>query len=361
MKARVLVFALVAAAVFAVPTPARPATTPWSRAIWTSALEGGPTGLSTDARGAIVTTDAGRVRAIDRHGVTQWEAEVDGAQGAYPALTHDLVLVGGVGRVVALGRRHGEIRWQQPMEGEVHAVALAGAYALAGDQAGTLRAFAAADGAFRWDVHHDGELWSSPRVDVPAAVAVAVWHESAPTARALDLATGSLRWEQGVGLYTAGPGMDAGRAFLATGDGRYRAWVAEFDVAGGASGWHIEMPASFQAGVVPAVDAHDLVVIDQLGRVTALDPATGTPRWTRDLNRHVYVTRVVLLARRVVVTTLSGELFVLDRVSGRVVARADIQDFGGRPVLAAAFGRSNQILVSLRITDPGRVQLRRVP
>src|SRR4051812_46502453 len=206
MRARTLVFALVMATVLAVPTPARSATTPWSPPIWSSELEGGPTGLSTDARGAIVTTDAGRVRAIDRHGATQWEAKVDGAQDAYPALSHDLVLVGGAGRVVALGRRHGEVRWQQRMDGEVHALALAGTYALVGDQGGTLRAFAAADGALRWETHHEGELWSSPRIDVSASVAVAVWHEAAPTARGLDLTNGATRWEQALGLYTAGPG-----------------------------------------------------------------------------------------------------------------------------------------------------------
>ena len=246
------------------------------------------------------------------------------------------------------------------MDGEVHALALAGTYALVGDQGGTLRVFAAADGAMRWEVHHEGDLWSSPQVDLSASAVVAVWHDAAPTARGLDLATGAARWEQTLLVHSAGPAMDDGRAFLATGDGHYHAWVGDYDVAGGAPRWEVRVPASFQTGVVPAVDAHDLVVIDQLGLVTVFNPATGTPRWTQDLNRHVYVTRVVLLARRVVVTTLSGELFVLDRVSGRVVARADISDFGGRPVLAAAFGRSNQILVSLRITA-GRVQLRRVP
>ena len=121
------------------------------------------------------------------------------------------------------------------------------------------------------------------------------------------------------------------------------------------------MPASFQAGLVPAVDAHDLVMIDQLGRVTAFDPTTGTPRWTRDLNRHVYVTRVVLLARRVVVTTLTGELFVLDRVSGRVVARADIGDSVVVPCSRPRSVAATRFWSRLRITDPGRVQLRRVP
>jgi outer membrane protein assembly factor BamB len=361
MRVRVIVFALVAGLVLAVPTPARPATSRWSRAIWSSELDGGPSAIGTDARGAIVITDAGWVRAIDLHGATQWETKVDGAEDGYPALTKDLVLVGGTGRVVALGRRHGAIRWMHPMDAEVHAVALAGAYALAGDEDGTLRAFAAADGAPRWAVHYDGQLWSSPRLDVAASVAVVVWHESAPTARALDLDTGAVRWEQPVGLYTAGPGLDHGRTFLATGDGRYHAWIAGFDVAAGGSDWELRVPASFQTGVVPAVDAHDLVFIDQLGRVIDIDPATGTPRWTKDLNRHVYESIVVLLPRRVVVTTLSGELFVLDRISGRVIARADIDDFGGRPVLAAPFGHRNQILVALRLTEPGRVELRRVP
>ena len=148
----------------------------------------------------------------------------------------------------------------------------------------------------------------------------------APTARALDLATGAVRWEQPVGLYTAGPGLDRGRAFLATGDGRYHAWIAEFDVAAGASEWALRVPASFQSGMVPAVDARDLVLIDQLGRVIDIDPMTGTPRWTPGPQPPGVRLRGRAPARdAIVVTTLSGELFVLDRVSGRVVARADTQ------------------------------------
>ncbi len=362
MKTRFLVFALVMAVVLAIPTPARPATSRWSAAIWSSELSGGPWGLTTDARGAVVTTDAGRVRALALDGTTRWEAKIDGTQDGNPAITKELVLVGATGRVVALGRRDGAIRWQQRMDGEVGAVALAGAYALAGDTGGTLRAFDAATGTLKWSVQHEGELWSAPQVDVPASVVVAVWHERpAPAARALDLATGAMRWEQPVGLFTAAPGLDRGRAFVATGDGHFHAWVAEFDLDGGASDWTLIMPASFQTGVVPAIDGRDLVVVDQLGRVSAIDPVSGVPRWTRELHRRVLDTRVVLLPRRVVVTTLSGELFVLDRVSGHVVARADARDFDGLPLVAAPFGRGNQILVALRLTEPGRVEMRRVP
>ena len=121
------------------------------------------------------------------------------------------------------------------------------------------------------------------------------------------------------------------------------------------------MPASFQTGVVPASDGRDLVVVDRIGRVTAFDPVAGTLRWTRALNRRVIDTQVVLLPRRVVITTLPGELFVLDRVSGRVVAHADGRDFDGIPVLAAPTRRPDRMLVALRLTEPGRVEMRRVP
>ncbi len=120
-------------------------------------------------------------------------------------------------------------------------------------------------------------------------------------------------------------------------------------------------PRRSRSGVVPASDGRDLVVVDQIGRVTAFDPVAGAVRWTRALNRNVIDSRVVLFARRVVVTTLRGELFVLDRVSGRVVAHADGRDFDGIPVLVAPTRRPNRMLVTIRLTQPGRVEMRRVP
>jgi outer membrane protein assembly factor BamB len=362
MRTRMFVFALVMAAVLAVPTPARPASSTWSAPIWSSELNGGPWGLTTDAHGAVVTTDAGRVRALGFDGTTQWESKVDGTQNGYPAITHDLVLVGATGRVVALGRRDGAIRWEQPMDGAVGSVALAGRFAIAGDTGGTLRAFAADTGALAWSVHEAGELWSAPQVDVAASVVVAIWHEQpAPAARAFDLTTGALGWEHPVGLYTAAPGLDHGRAIVATGDGHFHAWMAAFGLDAGESDWAVTMPASFQTGVVPASDGRDLVVVDRIGRVTAFDPVAGTLHWTRPLNRHVIDSQVVLLRRRVVVTTLPGELFVLDRVSGRVIAHATGRDFDGIPVLAAPTRRPDRMVVALRLTEPGRVEMRRVP
>ena len=364
VKHRTFVFAVVMAAVLAVPTPARPDTSTWPSPIWSSALTGVPWGLTTDTLGAVVVTDVGRVRALHFDGTTQWDVAVDAAEDGYPAVSKDLVLVGAAGRVVALGRNDGKVRWQQPTDGPVRAVALAGAYAIAGDGGGTLRAFLAGTGALAWSGHWDGVLRSPPQVDVAASVVLAIWSQSPmPAARGLDLATGALRWELPVGLHTAAPGLDHGRAVIATDDGNAHAVVVSGDAARGPGpeGWWLLMPGLFESGAIPAVDSHDLVVIDRIGRVTAFDPVSGALRWTRPLNVDVVDTRVVLLPRRVLITALLGQVFVLDRASGRVVAHAGPSDFDGDPVLAAPARRPDRILLAISATVPATVEMHRVP
>ena len=360
MRLRVFVFACVVALAFATPVPAR-AQPPWEPPIWTSVLHGGPWGLASDAQGAVVVSDAGYVRSLGRHGTTLWETRVEGTGEGNPAITKSLVLVGATGRVVALARCDGRVLWEQPMDGEITSVALGGATALAGDHQGTLRAFGAFDGTPKWSVRYDGQLLTASRVDRRAAIVVAAWEEApAPAVRGLDLATGALRWTQDVGLFTAAPGLRGDHAFIATGNGHFSAWVADLDVVTGRARWAVRAPASFSGGI-PAVDRHDVVFVDQIGDVFALDPRTGSARWTRSLRQRVIDARVVLFPRRVVVRTFSGELFVLDRVSGRVVARADPRDFDGFPSDAVRLGRSTRMLVALRITEPNCVELWRVP
>jgi hypothetical protein len=96
--------------------------------------------------------------------------------------------------------------------------------------------------------------------------------------------------------------------------------------------------------------------------VTALDHQRGSVRWQRDLAAAVLETRVVLAADRVVLTTYAGDLFVLDRDDGRVVARLGTGRLGGLPVSTAAAPGPNRrrILVALRLRDWG-IQLRRLP
>jgi outer membrane protein assembly factor BamB len=361
VKGRGFVFALVLAVGLAVPTPTRAATGTLGPPIWTTDVRCCPWGLAVDGHGAVVTIQERSVVALDLQGHSRWETDVEGVQWGKPAMDASLVLVGATRRVVALARADGTPRWQQPMDTRVTSVALAGSFALVGDQNGTLRAFDAATGAVRWSVHYDGDIVTAAQVDAATSTVVVVWTEPpAPAARALDLATGTVRWEQALGLYSAAPALGDGRVFLGTGDGHYDAWIAALDLASGAGTWWLASPASFQSGIVPAVDGRDLVVVDQLGRVTSIDPASGKPRWTQDLNRRVLDTEVVLLPRRVVVTTLSRELFVLDRVSGRVLRQVAAEGIGAFPYAVARVGPGGRVIVAYRLTEPGRVEMVRV-
>jgi outer membrane protein assembly factor BamB len=364
VRPRALVFALVLAVVFALPTPARAAPGALSPPIWSRTLPGGPRALAVDSAGAVVTVDSGHVRALDERGKTRWQTKVDDnvCEGA-PAMDHDLVLVGATGRVIALSRDDGAIRWQQSMDAgaEVTSLALGGSFAIAGDEAGTLRAFDASSGAVRWSVHHEGSQFSASRIDVAASVVVAIWHERpSPATRAFDLATGALRWEALADLFSAAPVISGGRAFVAIGDGKFSAAVGRYDLVSGDVDWVVIMPASFEPSIVPAVDGHDLVVIDRIGQVTAIDPVSGVPRWTRALRHRVMDTQVVLLPRRVLVTTFSGELFVLDRVSGRVIAHTDARRLNGLPTATARMGTGSRVLIAYRVVEPGRLEMRRV-
>jgi outer membrane protein assembly factor BamB len=365
VRARALVFALVLALVLAIPTPARAAPEVLSPPIWSRTLPGGPRSLAVDSTGAVVTTDSGHVRALDERGKTRWQTKVhdgDVSRGA-PAIDHDLVLVGVPSRVVALSRHDGAIRWERPMDpgAEVTSLALGGSFAIAGDDAGTLRAFDASDGAVRWSVHYEGDQFSASRIDVAASVVIAIWHEPpSPTTRAFDLATGALRWEAMADLFSAAPVISGGRAFVAIGDGKFSAAVGRYNLVSGDVDWVVIMPASFEPSIVPAIDDHDFVIIDRIGQVTAIDPVSGAPRWTRGLRQRVMHAQVVLLPRRVVVTTFSGELFVLDRVSGRVVAHTDAQRLNGLPAATARIGSGSRMLIAYRLTQPGRLEMRRV-
>lgn len=361
MIARVLVAVFVMALVFALPTPARAEPSALSPPLWSSALPGGARALTVDAGGAVVTIDSGHVRALDVRGKTQWQTRVDGVALGAAATSRDLVLVGATGRVVALSRGHGVIRWEQHMDAEVDSVALAGSFAVAGDESGTLRAFDTSSGAVRWSVHYPGDQFSASCIDIPASVVVAIWHEApAPTTRAFELTTGALRWEHLADLFTAAPVVGLGHAFVAMGNGTFSAAVGGYDLTTGRPDWAVIMPASFEPNILPAVDSHDFVVIDRIGQVTAIDPVSGSPRWTRELHQRILGTQVVLLPRRVVVTTLSGEVFVLDRVSGRVVAHTDARRLDGLPIAIARVGTGNRVLVAYRLTEPGRVEMRRV-
>jgi outer membrane protein assembly factor BamB len=357
-----LAFVVVFAAVSATPAPSRAEEHLARRPVWSVALEAPAWGTAADEFGVVVSSGNGTVRALDRRGRTRWETNVPGSQDGSPAITRSRVLVGRSGRVVALARGDGAVEWHAPMDDdEVGSVALSGRLALAGDASGTLRAFDAARGTVRWSIHYDGAVRAPVRVDAKANAVVAVWTDApVPVVRVLDLATGAERWLQPIGDYTAAPQLSGGRAFVASGDGNYHAWVAAFDVHSGATNWKVDLPGSFQSNIIPAADARDLVVADWIGNVSSIDPTTGASRWSTPLNRYLVHARVVLLESRVAVATVDGTLFVLDRGSGEVIVHAEPRELGGWAGALAPFGR-DALVVALRVTEPSRIEVHRIP
>jgi outer membrane protein assembly factor BamB len=334
-----------------------------ARAVWSHPLRAGPWGVAADRAGAVVVTDAPSVEALDRGGRLRWRTGVESLVEATPALGAGRVLVGGRGLVTALSRRRGTRLWQQAMSADVTSLALVGDTALAGDHSGALTAFDARTGDPRWSVRFDGRVWSAARVDAATGAVVAKWHEGpAPAVRVLDLATGALRWEAPTDVMTAAPVLRDDTVVLATGDGNRHARVEARDLATGAVRWSTPVPGSFEEAIEPAADDRDVVVVDHFGVVTLLDLATGALRWRHDVEFALIDTQMPLTPRRVVFRSFSGDVFVLDRADGHLVARYDPHDLGGYPIATVRppWPGPVRVLVALRY-DTARLDLRPLP
>ncbi len=353
---------LVVVAVVATWFVARPAH--GARAVvWSAPVSDGPWDLAADARGAVVVTSRPGVRALDPAGHERWSVRLDGLVEAPPALGGDVVLAGGTGAVTALARSNGAVRWRAPMGADVHAVATVGDTALAGDRAGTLTAFDATTGTPRWSATFPGALWSAPRVDTATGAVVATWHQTAtPAVRVFDLRTGALRWEAATATSTAAPALGRGVVVLAIGDGRRHARVEARDLASGERRWQTPVPASFEEAIEPAVEGGSVAVVDHFGVVTVLDLHTGRIRWRHDLAHALIATRMTLTPRRVVFSSFSGDLFVLDRADGHLVTQLGRDRLGGHAIALrrVPWGPPTRLLVALRL-GAWRVDLRRIP
>jgi hypothetical protein len=68
---------------------------------------------------------------------------------------------------------------------------------------------------------------------------------------------------------------------------------------------------------------------------------------------------VSLTDRRVVFTSFSGDLFVLDRASGKLVSDTDAKALGGYPIttVVTPWPHAAGVLVALRYDEPYRVVL----
>jgi outer membrane protein assembly factor BamB len=170
--------------------------------------------------------------------------------------------------------------------------------------------------------------------------------------RALDIATGAVLWERVLQIGTSAPVVAGDVVVVGTGDGNYHAALEAFALRDGAPRWQVAVPASFEPELEPAVNGDSVVAVDQLGTVTAVDPAAGVERWHADLGEAVIRTRVVLGARAAVVSTGAGAVVWVERGSGRVLRRIEPVSEYARQVA----GRPGQLLVAFGHGEAERVE-----
>jgi outer membrane protein assembly factor BamB len=232
-------------------------------------------------------------------------------------------------------RAVGAVRWSFPTEGPVRGAAtVAGGAVFVGSGDGHLYALDEADGRVRWAFETGGAVTSTPAV---AGSTVYVTSRDGHL-YALDAAGGRARWRAAFGpdlpyawgfdLYLSSPTVHDGAVYVGGGDGH----VYAFDADDGARRWAFDAGARVRSS--PAVADGAVYVGSMDGRLFALDAASGRPRWTFTVDgaaddpadfgfdRCAVVSSPAVAGRLVLFGSRDGNLYALDRATGREVWRS---------------------------------------
>jgi len=335
------------------------------RVAWTADLEGGAAAgpVTTDEAAIVVGKDSVTALSLAT-GAEMWTApRSEGATGS-PAVAGGLVVfavgTGDDAAIVAVTAEDGQEAWRT----SVPAAVLAGltAVAVAGEAEGTVYAasrdgvVAALDlatGEERWTYEAGTAVEGTPAVaeDLVIVVAQSTTARTA-TVHAVDADTGRKAWTRaGLTASASAVAVAGGQAFVGTGDGRVRA----LDAATGDLRWETRVRYSFSPESVPAV-TDDLYVGDLFGHLYRLDPSDGAERWVFRVPGDLLRGTSVPVDRWVVAGDASGQVSAIDARSGHLVWRHDL---GAGRVLAPAPGGSVLVTavaggdVTAFETDPG--------
>ena len=340
-----------------VPQP--PPATPGDDLAWWAPVHGEPLGVAVDGPD-VAAAALDEVRLLDLDGGrTRWKAPVPGVRRYRPALAVDRVVATGETEMVVLDRSDGARVAAVPFVGPGPSalVTTPGGrrVALAGSETGQLLAADAGDGTVLWTAEHPGEIATAPRI--VGSTVVAVWHEvGGSTLRALDAESGAPRWETPLGVVAGAPAVADGLVVVAHGEGIHAAAVHGIDAATGAERWQTPLAGWWDVALEPATGGGRVYLLDGMGTVVALDPASGAVAWHTETGRPLVDGHLALTPDAVVFASYEDELMVLDRADGRLRA-AEPQR--GVPVDVAA--AADRLVVALRLASPSRVEARPVP
>jgi outer membrane protein assembly factor BamB len=143
---------------------------------------------------------------------------------------------------------------------------------------------------------------------------------------------------------------------VAAGDTDGEAVLVGFDAVTGRPLWSGEFPAPWDQSGTPVVADDTLYVVDRAGTLTAVDVATGQPRWQTRTRTAVLYGRMVANARTVIFQTFDDHVVALDRTTGKVVLGTSESAF---PIDVDA--TDDTLVVALRRGAPSRIEARPAP
>lgn len=265
-----------------------PPVAPAADLAWWEPVPGEPIGLTIDD-GDVAVAALDEVRLVDgTTGRTRWTAAVPGVRRYRPALGADRVAATTETELVVLDRDDGArvatVAFPGPGPAAVLASAGPGGVVVAGSETGRISAVDARDGVLQWSAAYPGMVTVAPRGD--ATTVVAAWH-GGPDAmlRAFDVRTGVVRWQVPLGP-VAGPPLLVGDAVVvASGAGIHAAVVQSLDLATGRSRRVMPLAGWWEEEIDGTADPSTVYLLDGMGTVVALDPASGALRWRRETDR----------------------------------------------------------------------------
>ncbi len=212
---------------------------------------------------------------------TRWRAIVPGIDLRATFLCGDRLVIGGANETFCLDRSTGQVRWRVETERATSVVTPGGIARLHPDGALCIHDFGTGEVTLR--------TWLAPRLGAPPAGAVVhvpglprllILTEGEHHLVAVDLSSGEPRWRYAWGRRGALRLKRAGKLlYFTSGDSALTA----LDVATGAVVWRVRDRLRFRTS--PTLD-HDVMfaVAGGAGSATnlhAIDPFSGSPRWTR--------------------------------------------------------------------------------
>ena len=277
-----------------------------------------------------------------------------------PVASENLIYVGSRdGKVLALSKDTGDIRWSYPLpgqdplggiygtpaydgdrvyvatyEGKMHALnaidltplwqfpsdrsfvgrivggpAVGGGLVIFGDSEGVVRALDTSTGAVEWSFKAQNQVWSTPAIVEDVVYFGSLDHNF----YALSLRHGEEKWSlpfEAGGAIVTSPLVSDGKVFFGSFDSTFHA----LDIDSGEQIWQFQGDGWFWA---------DPVTVDNMvyatttnGILYALDANTGTVRWEFDLQRPIIASPAVVDGR-IVVTSDEGIVFSLNARSGQ--------------------------------------------